>query len=217
MESQPLSPVQICQQGLTHFAKSTSKTQTLGQVLRIFYKTIRFFSLLKEKEDGFKFHKCSLQIKGSMEILGVVQGVHLIEEFLCPDSQGQYFLQRASLQKCAGRGFLFGYNFLSNLKLIEKLELASLPDIARIAIGGASLLRLATVISYLFYRLLKLSDGIRTGRLWQVAVSVAKIFTVTSTLILSVSNAEAPLFVLALTSVSILTDMGSLAKTEKWV
>src|SRR5271170_5694443 len=122
MELQPLSPVKVCQQGLTHFVKSTTKTQTLSQVLRIFYKTIRFFSLLYEKEEGFKFHKCSLQIKESIEILGLVHGVHLAHELLCPDTQGQYFIQRASIQKCAGRGFLFGYNFLSNLKLVEKLE-----------------------------------------------------------------------------------------------
>jgi hypothetical protein len=139
MEPLPLSAVQACQTGLAHFAKSTSKTQTLGHVLRIINKTIRFFSLLYEKEVA---SNCSRQIKGSIEILGVVQGVHLAHELLCPDAQGQYFIQRASLEKCVGQGLLFGYNFLSNLKLAEKLELAPLPEFTRIVICGSTLLRL---------------------------------------------------------------------------
>jgi hypothetical protein len=214
MELQPLSSVQVWQQGLSHFAKSTSKTQTLEQVLRIINKTIRFFSLLYEKEVA---SNCSRQIKGSIEILGVVQGIHLAHELLCPNAQGQYFVQRASLEKCIGQGLLFGYNFLSNLKLAEKLELAPLPEFTRIVICGSTLLRLATDISYLFYCILSLREKIRRGRVWQVAISVSKIFIFTSTLILRFFNAEATLFVLALTGVSILTDMGSLAKTENWI
>lgn len=217
MEPQPLSSLQVCQQGLTCFAHSTSKTDSLEQILRIFYKTIKFYSLLQQKEDEFRLNKCSIQIEKSIEILGVIQGVHLIEEFACPDNQGLYFIQRASLEKCISRVFLFGYNFLSNLRLAEKLDLVQLPDIARVAIGHCSLLRLATDISYLFYRLLAISEGVQTGRLWQVAISVSKVFTVTSTLILRILNAEAALFVLALTSISILTDMSNLAKKEKWV
>jgi hypothetical protein len=214
MEYRPLSTVKACQTGLTHFVKSTSKTHSFGQMLRIAHKALRFFSLLFEKEMA---SKCSSQIKGSIEILGVVQSVHLVEEFLCPDSQGQYFVQRASLEQCIGRGLFFGYNFLSNLKLGEKLELAPLPEFTRIVICGTTLLRLATDISYLFYRILNLREKIRRGRVWQVAISVSKIFIFTSTLLLRFFNAETLLFDLALTGISILTDAGNLAKTEKWI
>ena len=213
MRSQPLASVRVCQQGLTHFAKSTSKTDSLERILRIIRKSIRFSSLLQGKGEG----SCSIQIGKTIEVLGVIQGFHLIEEFACPDNQGHYFIQTASLQKCIGKGFLFGYNFLSSLKLAEGLDLIHLHEVTRIAIGPCSLLRLATDISYLFYRFFVISEGIRTGKLWQVAISVSKIFTVTSALILKMVDTQAALIVLVLTSVSILTDASNLAKTEKWV
>lgn len=213
-----ISSIRVCQQRLTHFAQSTSKTDFLEKILRIFQKTIKLCFLFQEKgEEALRLNKCFIQIGKSIEVLGVFQGIHLVEEFACPDAQGLYLIQRASLQKCIGRVFLFVYNFLSNLRLAEKLDLIHLPKITRIAIGQCSLLRLATDISYLFYRLLAISEGIRTGRLWQVAISVSKVFTMTSSLILRMSNAHAAFFVLVLTSVSILTDLGSLAKKENWI
>ncbi len=211
-----LSPLRVCQQGLTHFSQSASKTNSLEQILRIFHKTIKIISLLLEKA-GALLNKCSIQIEQSVEVLGVVQGVQLIQEFSCPDSQGLYLFQSASWQKCLGRGFLFGYNILSNLKLAEKLELIHLPEMTRIAIGSCSILRLATDVSYLFYRLSALSEGIRTGRLWQAAISVSKVFTTIFSLILRILNVRATLLVLALTCVSVLTDVSNLAKTEKWI
>lgn len=213
MKSQILPPLRVCQQGLTHFSQSTTKTNSLEQILRIFHKTIRFFSLLLEKGKGL----CSVQIEHSIEILGVIQGVHLIQEFTCPDNQGLYLFQRASWQRCVGRGFLSGYSLLSNLKLAEKLELIHLPEFTRIAIGRCSFLRLATDISYLLYRVSVISEGIRTGRLVQVAISISKIFIVISTLTLGVLNAQATLVVLALTGLSVLTDISNLAKMEKWI
>ncbi len=213
-----LSSIQVCQQKLTYFAQSTSKTDFLEQILRIFQKAIKFCFLLQVKgEEAFRLNKCSIQIRKSIEILGVFQGIHLIEEFACPNAQGLYLIQRASLQKSLSRVFLFAYNFLSNLKLAENLDLIHLPKITQIAIGQCSLLRLAIDISYLFYRLLVISEGIQAKKLSQVAISVSKVFTVASSLILRMLNAQPTFFVLALTSVSILTDLGSLAKKEKWI
>lgn len=201
-----LSSIRTCQQGLTHFSLATRKTASLEVVLRIFQKTIRFFSILRDQGEAFTFQKCSTQIGDSIEVLGVFQGVHLIQEFACPDSHGLYLLQRSSRQRCASRCFLVGYNFLSNLKFAKKLELIHLPEITRVAIGSCSSLRVATDFSYLLYRLSVISEGVRTGRLWQVAISISKIFTTTSTLILRIFNARATLILLALTSLSLLTD-----------
>lgn len=213
-----ISSIQVCQQRLTHFAQSTSKTDFLEQILRIFQKTIKLCFLLQEKgEEALRLNKCSIQIGKSIEILGVFQGIHLVEEFACPDAQGLYLIQRASLQKCTGRVFLFVYNFLSNLRLAENLDLIHLPKSIRIAIGQCSLLRVATDVSCLFYRLLAIPEGIRTGRLWQVAISVSKVFTVTSSLILRMLNVQATFFVFVLTNVSILTDLRSLAKKGNWI
>ncbi len=204
-----ISSMQVCQQRLTHFAQSTSKTDCVEQILRIFQKAIKLCFLFQEKgEEAFRLNKCSIQIGKSIEILGVFQGIRLVEEFACPDAQRLYLIQRASLQKRIGRVFLFVYNFLSNLRLAEKLDLIYLPKITRIAIGQCSLLRLATDVSYLFYRLLAIIEGIRTRRLWQVAISISKIFTATSSLILRMLNTQATFFVLVLTGVSILTDLG---------
>ena len=213
-----ISSIRGCQQRLTHFAQSASKADFLEQILRIFQKTIKFCFLLQEKgEEALRLNKCFIQVGKSIEIFGVFQGIHLVEELACPEAQGLYLIQRASLQKCIGRIFLFVYNFLSNLRLAENLDLIHLPKITRIAIGQCSLLRLATDSSYLFYRLLAISEGIRTERLWQVAISASKVFTVTSSLILRMLNTQATFFVLVLTGVSILTDLGNLAKKENWI
>lgn len=209
---EPISSIRICQQKLTYFTHSTRKTDCVEQILRIFQKAIKLCFLLQEKgKEALRLNQCSIQIGKSIETLGVFQGIHLVEEFVCPDAQGLYLIQRASFQRCSSRGFLFVYNLLSNLRLAEKLDLLHLPKITRIAIGQCSLLRLATDISYLSYRLLAISEGIRTGKLWQVAISVSKVFTVTSSLILRTLNAQATFFVLVLTSVSILTELNSLA------
>ncbi len=209
-------PVRICQQRLTQFVQCTSKTHSLEIILRIFHKTIKFFSLLLQKGEAF-LNKCSLQILKSIEMLGVIQGIHLIQEFVCPDDTGLYLFQRASLEKCLGRGFLFGYSFLSNLNLAEKLELLQLPKAARMAVGHCSLLRVATDVSYLFYRLFSLIEGIRKKKLAQAAIAISKIFTIISTLILTILNAQVPFLVLALTGISILTDTANLARMEQWI
>lgn len=212
-----LSSIRSYQQGLTHFSLAIRKTASLEIVLRIFQKTIRIFSILRDQGEVFTFQKCSIQIGDSIEVLGVVQGVHLIQEFICPDSQGLYLMQRSSRQRCASRCFLVGYNFLSNLKFAKKLELLHLPEITRVAIGSCSSLRVATDFSYLLYRFSVINEAMRTGRLWQVAISISKIFTTTSTLILRIYNARASLLLLALTSLSLLTDAVYLAKMEKWI
>lgn len=204
-----VSPVQFFQHALEGFAQSTAKTKSLSQVLRIFHKTIRVFSLSQKK--------AAIHLENTVETLGVVQSIHLVQEFVCPDRQGLYFIQRENWQRCVGRGFLFGYNFLLNLKLAEKLQLLSLPAVTRIAIGRCSLFRLAMSSSYLLYRLTVITEGIRTGRLWQVAISASKICTVAGALFLMLSSTQAPLFEFALSVCSILTDASNLAKMEKWI
>jgi hypothetical protein len=204
-----VSPVRLFQHALEGFVQSTAKTKSLEQILRIFHKTIRLFSLSQKK--------AAIHLENTIETLGVVQGIHLIQELVCPDRRGLYFLQRESWPRCVGRGFLFGYNLLLNLKLAEKLELLNLPSVTRVAIGRCSLLRLATSSSYLLYRLTVITEGIRQGRLWQVAISASKICTVACALLLRLSSAQAPLLEFALTAVSLLTDVGNLAKMEKWI
>ena len=113
--------------------------------------------------------------------------------------------------------FLFGYNFLSNLKLAEKLELIRLAEMTRVVVGRCSLFLLATDSCYLLYRLCVIIEGLRTNKTLQVAASASKIFTVTSTLILTILNTQAAFLVLGLTGISVLTDVVYLAKTEKWL
>lgn len=210
--------IRTCQERLTHFTHSTWKIDCVEKILRISQKTIKFYLFFQGKgEEALRLNKCFGQVGKSIETLGVFQGIHLIEEFACPDDQGLYLIQRVSLQRCFSRVFLFAYTFLLNLRLAEKLDLICLPKITRIAIGQCSLIRLATDISYIFHRLLTIGEGIRTGKLWQVAISVSKVFTITSSLILRMLSTQATCFALVLTSVSILTDLGSLAKKEKWM
>lgn len=204
-----VSSVHAFQHALEGFAQSTAKTRSLAQVLRIFHKAIRLFSLSQKK--------VAIHLENTIGSLGMIQGVRLVQEFVCPDSQGLYFIQRESWQRCVGRGFLFGYSFLLNLNLAEKLELISLPNITRIAIGRCSLLRLAADSCYLLYRLTVISEGLRTGKLWQVLVSASKVCTVAGALLLRLSNTQAALFEFALRACSILTDASDLAKSEKWI
>lgn len=210
MQCRSLLPIQICQQGLSEFAQMTSKTDSLERCLRIFYKTIKLCQEFRQflgQSKILQLDRCSIQIIDCVETLGIVQGIHLVQEFVCPDKQGKYLIQRASLPKWMGRIFLCGYNCLLNLKLAEKLAFIHLSAMHRIAIGRCSFLLLTNNSFYLLYRLCAMSEAIRAKRFWQVAVSIAKIFITTSKLILKIFNTQAPLFSLSLTCLSLLTDL----------
>lgn len=152
------------------------------------------------------FSKLHHQLRDSIEILGIVQSIHLVQELTIPNDQGLYFLQRVAWQRSAGRISLACYSILRHLRWMDKLGFIALGKIGCASVGNASLLRLLIDSSYIFYRLSIAAEGIRIRSKGRVVVSLGKVCVVAAMLALSVWKIQKLICHLGLLGLNLLLD-----------
>lgn len=212
--------IQAYQHGLNSFNKVVSRTDSLERLLRIVEKAIRIYSQIQDlygKIVDAGIVKLSLQVKSGIEILGVVLSVNLMQELMCPDKDGLYFIRKASWQKCLGRIFLLFYSLLANIKLAAKFEWISIEKINKIAIGHLTIFKALTGVFYVLYYVSVVGEGVRVKHWFKVATSIGKIFVTISALSLAANDISTLNCVLTITSLSFTIDVFCIVRTLDFV
>lgn len=201
--------IQSYNRSITILAALVSHTDSLERLLKITDKVIRLriqMHRVMETVCFAGFGKLHCQLRDSIEILGVMQSIHLIEQLTCPNEKGSYFFQRMPWKRNAERVFLACYSCLSNTRWLEQLGFIELRKIGHKFVGNLSVLKLITDCSYIFYRIFVIGQAIQTKTWWKVAMSIGKIFVVIMTLATSAWNLH-PLGTLGLTGLSLSLDI----------